>query len=65
LVFDPEVDQFLEFKVDSKLRTISVISVIKAQKMLGKGCVGYLTHVVDSKVESKLKSEEIKVVWEY
>ena len=48
-------------KQDTPLR---IISCMKAQKCLRKGCIAFLAHVVDKKAE-ECKVEDIPVVREY
>ena len=46
-------------------RSLPIISALKAQNMLNKGCVGYLASVLDTSVEAQLKPENIDVVQEF
>jgi len=65
VVFNLLGGEQLEFKADMKFQPIPIISAVKARKMLGKGCTGYLAHVLDSQVEQELKPKDIEVVQEY
>ena len=46
----PDIDQFIFTGIHISLR-FSLISAMKAQKLLDKGCMSYLASVVDVSVE--------------
>lgn len=52
------------FRDDRKILPTSIISIIKAEKLLSKGCMAYLTHVIHTQV-SKLKPKNIPIIWEF
>ena len=47
VVFQPEAETKFEFIGEPKKRTKKLLSAMKAQKMLVKGCTGYLAHVIN------------------
>ena len=49
---------------DRRERKSCLISMIKARRCLGKGCVGYLAYVLDAKKE-KCDVEDVPIVREY
>ena len=53
------------FKFSGVKTSSSIISVMKARKLIGNGCQGYLVYVVDTTVEQSLKPEDVPVVQEY
>ena len=60
----PEEEEFLFIGTTKKLRT-TVISVMKAKRLLDSGCVGYLASVVDTSLEQHSKPEDVPVVQEF
>ncbi|KAL0548985.1 hypothetical protein IC582_013464 [Cucumis melo] len=52
------------FRSDRKILPTCVISALKASKLLRKGCMTYLAHVIHTQ-SSKLKLEDILVVREF
>ena len=64
VIFQPSNERPFEFCADSKVRAVTVISAIKAWKMVKRGCMGYLVNVEDTKKELKVKAKYIEVVRE-
>ncbi|XP_073064078.1 uncharacterized protein [Primulina eburnea] len=62
LADDYEKDLFVG--VTSSL-SIPIISCLQATKLLHKGCVGYLTSVLDTRKESRIQLQDIDVVQDY
>ncbi|TYK03492.1 DNA/RNA polymerases superfamily protein [Cucumis melo var. makuwa] len=52
------------FRGERKIVPSSLISALKANKLLRKGCIAFLTHVVEVQ-EEKLKLEDVPVVNEF
>ena len=52
------------FKFSGVKTSSSIISVMKARKLINKGCKGYLVYVVDTTVEQSLKPEDVPVIRE-
>ncbi|TYK26572.1 putative Retrotransposon protein [Cucumis melo var. makuwa] len=52
------------FRGERKIIPTSLISALKAEKLLRKGCIAFLAHVVEVQ-EEKLKPEDVSVVNEY
>ncbi|KAI3450341.1 hypothetical protein Pfo_007006 [Paulownia fortunei] len=65
VIFQPLGEEQFMFNGISFSRSLPIISALKAQKMLNKGCVGYLASVLDTSVEAQLKPENIDVVQEF
>ncbi|KAI3443818.1 hypothetical protein Pfo_000483 [Paulownia fortunei] len=65
VIFQPPGEEQFMFNGISFSRSLPIISALKAQKMLNKGCVGYLASVLDTSVEAQLKPENIDVVQEF
>ncbi|KAI3446801.1 hypothetical protein Pfo_003466 [Paulownia fortunei] len=65
VIFQPPGEEQFMFNGISFSRSLPIISALKAQKMLNKGCVGYLASVLDTSVEAQLKSENVDVVQEF
>ncbi|WP_262708580.1 hypothetical protein, partial [Arcticibacter tournemirensis] len=61
VVFQPEAEVKFEFIGEPKKRTKKFLSAIKAQKMLVKGCTGYLAHIVDTEQDRGQNLEEVRV----
>ena len=57
----PNADQFV-FKGIHTSSRFPLISAIKDQRLLERGCIGYLASVVDVSVEQKLKPKDVPVV---
>ena len=49
----------------NKRMSLSIISAMKASKLLRNGCIAYLASVVDVSVEQKVKPEDVHVVNEF
>ena len=56
----PDTDQFVFKGIQSSSR-FPLISTMKAQRLLEKGCTSYLASVVDVSIEQKLKTEDVPV----
>ncbi|KAI3443877.1 hypothetical protein Pfo_000542 [Paulownia fortunei] len=65
VIFQPPGEEQFMFNGISFSRSLPIISALKAQKMLNKGCVGYLASILDTLVEAQLKPENIDVVQEF
>ncbi|KAI3448707.1 hypothetical protein Pfo_005372 [Paulownia fortunei] len=65
VIFQPPGEEQFMFNGISFSRSLPIISALKAQKMLNKGCVGYLASVLDTSVEAQLKPENVDVVQEF
>ncbi|KAI3451367.1 hypothetical protein Pfo_008032 [Paulownia fortunei] len=65
VIFQPPGEEQFMFNGISFSRSLPIISALKAQKMLNKGCVGYLASVLDTSVEAQLKPENLDVVQEF
>ena len=64
VVFRPLGEPKFRFKDSSMLALPRVIFALRAQRLLRKGCQGYLAHVVDTRKEV-LKLNDIPVVREF
>ena len=65
VVFHPlDTDQFVFQGIHTSSR-FPLILATKAQRLLEKGCTGYLASVVDVSVEQKLKPEDVPVVQDF
>ena len=62
VIFQPPGEEQFMFNGISFSQSLPIISALKAQKMLNKGCVGYLASVLDTSVEAQLKPENVDVV---
>ncbi|KAL5538416.1 hypothetical protein UlMin_046127 [Ulmus minor] len=62
VIFEPMGEEKFKFVGKPKKSRTPMISVLKAKKMLSNGCVGYLTHIVDTTVDATLKPEDVHVV---
>ena len=65
VIFQPPGEEQFMFNGISFSRSLPIIFALKAQKMLNKGCVGYLASVLDTSVEAQLKPENVDVVQEF
>ena len=41
------------------------MTTLEARKILSQGCTGYLAHVVDKRVEEKLKIDDVPIVRDF
>ena len=57
VVFQPPGEEKFTFLGSSKKKMVPIISMIKARKLLEKGCTGYLANVMDTREEVKMKPE--------
>src|SRR5262249_40304030 len=62
--FKPEGETEFVFQGDRSEVPTNLISVVRAKKLLTKGCQGYLAHVIDTKVISD-ELQSIPVVRDY
>ena len=42
-----------------------MISVMKAERLLKKGCIGYLASVIDVSIEQKVKLDDVPIVRDF
>ena len=65
MVFQPsEEDQFMFVGTPSKTR-MPIISVMKAEELLKKDCMGYLASVIDVSIEQKVKPTDVPIVRDF
>ena len=65
VVFHPSnTDQFIFKGVQTRSR-FPLISAMKAQRLLEKGCTSYLASIIDVSIEQKLKPEDVLVVLDF
>ena len=60
----PDTNQFI-FKGVQIISKFPLISIMKAQRLLFRGCAGYLARIVDVSVEQKLKPKDVPVVQDF
>ena len=65
VVFQPSEGEMFEYKGTPRGSKYRVVSALKASKMLIKGCVGYLAHVVDTTVEVVTELSDVRVVCKF
>ncbi|XP_042415150.1 uncharacterized protein LOC122004307 [Zingiber officinale] len=65
VIFQPEAEPTFEFMGEPRKETKEFLSALKAQKMLDRGCTGFLAHVVDTSQAEDQKREDIRVVCNY
>ncbi|KAL5546500.1 hypothetical protein UlMin_006187 [Ulmus minor] len=62
VTFRPSEEEKFSFIGERHRKLKTVISAMKARKMISSGCMGYLASVVDTTKEEKAKPEDIPIV---
>ena len=62
MIFQPFEEEVFEYKGIPRGSKWLVVLAMKAEKMLAKGCVGYLSNIVDMMKKVKTKLIDVHIV---
>ena len=62
VTFGPSNEDEFNFMGENHQKQKTVISLMKAQKMISSGCQGFLASMVDTTQEEKAKLEDISII---
>ena len=65
MIFRPEDNESFKFVKEPRKKSKVFLTALEARKLLLQGCMGYLAHATDKRIEEKLKINDVPIVWDF